>query len=239
MTCAPLSSKQVQVGRLNASAMGPWSCGYSLNRMTWHVATKVGALPAYGMINGIDYANAAECGRCIELTRNSTNGNPPRMVTFTVVSQCGAAENCATTTGTNQYMLADETFAVIGSSGELVAGSDPATDTVTARQIPCPPGQSDQIYGQMHYTGGVGDGVTFTGNRYPLSAVKIVSTPNNIDVTLSRDGQNLWSALPGMVFSPRPWTFAITDVNGRTVMTTPLQGPNMEEATGAQNPPCP
>jgi hypothetical protein len=42
------------------------------------LATRVGANTFYGTVNGIDYATAAECGRCIELTRTFTNAIRPR-----------------------------------------------------------------------------------------------------------------------------------------------------------------
>jgi hypothetical protein len=237
-SCVPLTAKPVQVGRMSASAAGPWSCGYPSNLNTAPISTRVGANTYYGTVNGIDYATAAECGRCIELTRTFTNGNPTTMITFTVVGQCGAAENCSTAAFTNQYMLSDQTFAQIGSNFEIMAGADPAMEMLIARQVPCQFGQGETLYAQAHYNGGVGDGVTITGNRYPLAAVKIVAPAGGMDVILNRDSSNLWQAAPGMTFSNRPWTYAITDINGRTVTTMPLMGLNMAEPTGVQNPAC-
>jgi len=222
----------------DAAGNGPCSCGYpSLTTSTWHVATQIAQGYLYGTINNTDYATAAECGRCIELIRTFFNGNPSRTITFTVVGECGPNDQCGNTTGRNQYMLSNTTFMQIGSAFEMTAGADPAQEMLIAREVPCPFSQGNVIYGQMHFTGGAVDGVTFTGNRYPLQAVQLLQATGN--VVLVRGPTNLWQPGPGMAFGASPWTFAITDINGRTVTSAGLVVANNEQSTGVQNPTCP
>jgi len=207
---------------------------------TYTVTTPVGIftfVAANGTINNTDYANGPQCGRCIELTRTFSNGQPTRTTTFTVVGECGPNDQCGPNTGRNQFMLGPTAFNQLGNAAEIVLGMDPSTEMLTARDIPCPFMQGQSIYGTVHYTAGVADGVLFTGNRYPISAVQAVRAGGN--VTLVRDSSNIWRPGVGMTFpSMGTWSFLITDINGRTVTTTGLVGLNAEESTGVQNPVC-
>jgi hypothetical protein len=189
----------------------------------------------YGMINSIDYAVSPQCGRCIELTR-TLSGQVPRTTTFTVVGECNSVDQCGPNAGTNQFALPSATFDQIGNPAEIVAGADPASDVLTARDVPCNFSPNQVIYGQMHYSNGVADGVRFTGNRYPIQAVQLQQVPANL--TLTRDTTNLWRPPTGMLLNGSSWTFLITDVNGRTVTTSALITANNEQSTGVQNPVC-
>jgi len=236
--CTPAVPRMVQAGRIAATPNGPFSCGYpDLTVGSWHVATTIAGGYLYGTINNTDYANGPQCGRCIELTRTFSNGQPTRTTTFTVVGECGPNDQCGPNTGRNQFMLGPTAFNQLGNAAEIVLGMDPSTEMLTARDIPCPFMQGQSIYGTVHYTAGVADGVLFTGNRYPISAVQAVRAGGN--VTLVRDSSNIWRPGVGMTFpSMGTWSFLITDINGRTVTTTGLVGLNAEESTGVQNPVC-
>jgi hypothetical protein len=190
----------------------------------------------YGTINNTDYTTGPQCGRCIELIRSFFNGMPTRMTVFTVVGECGPNDQCGPNAGRNQYMLSEMTFNQIGNATEIVAGADPAAEMLIAREVPCPFAANAVIYGQMHYLNGTADGVRFTGNRYPIQGVQLQQVPANL--ALTRDATNLWRPPTGMTLNGSTWTFLITDINGRTVTTSPLTGVNNEQSTGVQNPPC-
>jgi hypothetical protein len=105
---------------------------------------------------------------------------------------------------------------------------------LTARDVPCPFAAADTIYAQMSFQNGVTNGVRFTGHRYGLTAVRIPT----IGVDLVRSSANLWQPNIGMPLGAGPWSFAITDLNGRTVNTTSIAATNPEQNTTVQNPLC-
>jgi hypothetical protein len=215
--------------------MGNWTCGYNDALASEHIATKAGTITYYGLINGIDYNNAAACGRCFQLLRTAST-QPSRMVTFTVIGQCSPNDGCGTGAGSNQFVLGADAFTQIANSGELFAPTplDP-TDMVIAYDVPCPFAATESIYGQISFAGGAANGVRFTGNRYGITSVRNLATSSD----LVRSANNLWQPGPGLPFGNGPWTFAITDVYGRTVTTSSIVGTNPQQSTNVQHATCP
>jgi hypothetical protein len=228
-------ARQVRVAQIIVD--GAYTCGYpdALGPPS-HIATVNGSMTAVAEVDSTTFGNAAACGRCFRLLRTMSNGVPQRMVDVTVVGRCSATELCSAAASDPQFRVNASAFNMLASSGEGSIPSAAVGDMVTAYDIPCPFGPTEIIYGAVTVNGAGNtlNAASFVGHLYGLTGVRVQG------LDLQRSSTNRWSPPIGMTIGSPPWRFDITDINGRTVTTSPLDPTTTaNQPTDVQNPSCP
>jgi hypothetical protein len=111
------------------------NCSYDIVRRNPDAVAHVpfGGGAYFAAMNTQDYAAAATCGACVEVTRDGT-----RKVSVTVVDQCPIATNSKCTAG--HIDLSQEAFKQLGTVDEGYLGTSHggAKGHISWRYIPCP-----------------------------------------------------------------------------------------------------
>jgi len=176
----------------------------------------------YGAMNEFDYATAAACGACVEITNQQNNAK----LTVAIVDECPYAGNeqwCYS--GSHHIDLNPAAYQALG------ADNNPA---ISWRYVACP------VMGNVRYYVDAGSNqyylaVTPMNHRYRLEKVEVWK--NNAYVALARADYNVWILSSGA--GPGPFRFRVTDIYGHAVEDTnvPLSLGQIIDGA-AQLPPC-
>jgi expansin (peptidoglycan-binding protein) len=167
-----------------------------------HVATGNGQY--FGAMNTADYAGAATCGACVELTRD---GN--RSVVVTIVDQCPAGSNPKCTAG--HVDLSQAAFQQLGdtSEGYLGTGNGGMYGTISWRYVPCPVNENVSFRLKEPDRNDWNE-LLVQAHRYPIASVEINGQP------AARKDYNYWEP-PGGDMGPEPFRIRVTDISGGVV----------------------
>lgn len=166
-------------------------------------------------INGGDYANAAWCGACLEVT------GPSGSVVVRVVDQC---PGCAR----GDLDLSREAFERISP---LSAGRVP----ITWREVAC------EVTGPITYRFKDGSSQFWTGiqirnHRYPIAKLE-ARDPSGAYQAITRLDYNYFVDTDGL--GPGPYTLRVTDTRGQSIEDTNIAvGDDVTRAGAAQLPAC-
>jgi expansin (peptidoglycan-binding protein) len=187
-----------------------------------HVAT--GAGQYFGAINTSDYAAAATCGACVEVTRDGG-----KSVTVTIVDECPIATNPKCTAG--HIDLSREAFKQIGSESEGYLGTQNGglVGQISWKYVPCP--QSGNVHFTLKEPGNVNwNAVLVQGHRYPITGLQVNVEGNWVDAV--RQDYNYWLP-PNGHMGTSPYAVRVTDVNG-TVLEASLALSGEDQDSGQQ-----
>ena len=168
-----------------------------------HVAT--GAGQYFGAINTADYAAAATCGACVEVTRDGG-----KSVTVTIVDECPIGTNPKCTPG--HIDLSREAFKQIGaeSEGYLGTGNGGLVGQISWKYVPC--AASGNVFFKLKEPSNVNwNAVLVQGHRYPITKLQVNVDGNWIDA--ARQDYNYWLP-PNGHMGASPYQIRVTDVNG-------------------------
>jgi len=165
----------------------------------------------FAAINTADYATAATCGACIEVTRD---GN--RKVTVTVVDQCPVATNNKCKSG--HLDLSRAAFLQIGSESEGYLGTSNGGmhGQISWKYVPC---NND---GNVHFrlkepTNQNWNQLLVENHKFAITKVEVLV--NGTWVNATRHEYNFWEPPNGTFGSP-PYRVRVTDVNGTVLEDT-------------------
>lgn len=188
-------------------ASGPVNCGFESNAATEtvaHVATGGGRY--FAALNTADYAAAATCGACVEITRDGT-----RKVVATVVDQCPTATNPGCTAG--HIDLSEAAFAQLGdpNEGYLGTGNGGAVGVISWRYVPCP--TLENVAVRLKEPGNAWwNQLLIVGHRHPIALVE--TRVGGAWVRAVRQDYNYWDIKSAVSPSAWPLSVRVTDVNG-------------------------
>jgi expansin len=165
----------------------------------------------FAAINTSDYATAATCGACIEVTRD---GN--RKVTVTVVDQCPIGTNNKCKPG--HLDLSRAAFLQIGSENEgyLGTANGGMYGQISWRYVPC---END---GNVHFrlkepTNQAWNQLLVENHKFQITKVEV--RVNGTWVNASRQEYNYWEP-PNGTFGAAPYRVRVTDINGTVLEDT-------------------
>jgi expansin (peptidoglycan-binding protein) len=192
-----------------------------------HVSTGGGA--DFGAMNTADYANAATCGACAEITRDGS-----RKVVVTIVDQCPTGTNSVCKAG--HIDLSWHAFQQLGtfSEGYLGTGNGGAAGSISWRYVPCPVTENVSLVVKQPNTGpSTFNQVLVQGHRAPLTKVEVSIGGNFVNAV--RQSYNYWD--PG-TWPAGTYTVRATDTAGDQITGTIDLGKSGDQATTAQFPTC-
>jgi expansin (peptidoglycan-binding protein) len=186
-----------------------------------HVATGSGKY--FGAMDTTDYASAAVCGACVEVTRDNA-----KKVVVTIVDQCPTCQ-------AGHIDLSEQAFLQIGtmSEGYLGTGNGGAVGVISWRYVPCPVTENvsyvlkdakNQFWNQ----------ILVQGHRYAIDKVEV--KVNGQWVSAVRQSYNYWQAGNGDIGMP-PYQVRVTDING-DVISDSLMLVAGDQLSSAQFPLC-
>jgi expansin (peptidoglycan-binding protein) len=167
-----------------------------------HIATGGGQY--FGAMNTSDYAAAATCGACVEVTRDGS-----RKVTVTIVDQCPAGSNPKCKPG--HIDLSQAAFQQIGDLGEgyLGTGNGGMYGSISWRYVPCPIDENVSFRLKEPDRTDWNE-LLVQGHKFPIVSVEV----NGQQAT--RKDYNYWEP-PNGDMGPEPFRIRVTDVNGGVV----------------------
>ncbi len=183
----------------------------------------------FGAMNTSDYANAAACGACVEVTRDGT-----KKVTVTIVDQCPTPTNPKCTAG--HIDLSKEAFLQIGAENEgyLGMGNGGAFGEISWRYVACPV-VGDVSYRLKEPTNQYWNQILVEEHRYAIAKFEaMVSGSWQPGV---RQSYNYWQVGNGDLGQTPPYPIRVTDVNG-AVITASLDLVAGDQTSSAQFPSC-
>jgi expansin (peptidoglycan-binding protein) len=186
-----------------------------------HVATGDGQY--FGAMDATDYANAAVCGACVEITRD--NG---KQVVVTIVDQCPGCQ-------AGHIDLSEQAFSQIGSTSEgyLGTGNGGAVGVISWRYVACPVTE-DVSYVLKDPTNQYWNQILVQGHRYAIDKVEVQVSGQWVAAV--RQSYNYWQAGSGDIGTP-PYQVRVTDING-DVIDAALALVAGDQASTAQFPLC-
>jgi expansin (peptidoglycan-binding protein) len=167
-------------------------------------------------INGPDYANAAWCGACLEVT------GPSGTVVVRVVDQC---PGCAK----GDLDLSREAF-------ERISPLSAGRVNISWREVAC------EVSGSIRYQFKDGSSQYWTGiqirnHRYPIATLE-ARDANGAYKAITRLDYNYFVDTDGL--GPGPYTLRVTSTRGQVIEDTNIAvGDNVERAGITQFPACP
>jgi expansin (peptidoglycan-binding protein) len=212
------------------SASAAVNCGFGVAGANPDVISDVatGNGHYFGAMNTADYAGAATCGACVELTRDGA-----KKVVVTIVDQCPSASNTPCKAG--HIDLSEEAFQELGaaSEGYLGTGNGGAVGVISWRYVACP--VTGDVSFQLKDPSNVyWNQILVEGHRYAVSKVEV--KVNGQWVSAVRQSYNYWQAGDGNM-GAAPYQVRATDVNGDAIEAT-LSLTGAEQPSSAQFPVC-
>jgi expansin (peptidoglycan-binding protein) len=170
-----------------------------------HIATGGGQY--FGAMNTSDYATAAMCGACVEVTRDGG-----RTVTITIVDQCPVGTNPKCRPG--HIDLSQAAFQQVGdlNEGYLGTGNGGMYGNISWRYVPCPI-EENVSFRLKEPDRTDWNELLVQGHKYPITSVEI----NGQQAT--RKEYNYWEP-PNGNMGPEPFRIRVTDINGGVVNAT-------------------
>jgi expansin (peptidoglycan-binding protein) len=164
----------------------------------------------FAAINTADYAAAAMCGACVEVTRDTGNA-----VRATVVDQCPVATNPKCTAG--HLDLSKAAFLQLGveSEGYLGKGNGAAAGIISWRYVPCDtPG--NLVIRLKEPNNRYWNEFLVENHRNPIAKFELLAGTEWLAGV--RTSYNYWSVNNGKVGLPK--SIRITDIHGSVVEAT-------------------
>jgi expansin (peptidoglycan-binding protein) len=191
-----------------------------------HVAT--GAGQYFGAMNSTEYANAAVCGACVEISRDDG-----RKVTVTIVDQCPQSTNPGCRPG--HIDLSQQAFLQVGSvnEGYLGTGNGGVAGVISWRYVACPVTEN-VTFNVFQGSNPFFLQVVVEGTRYPIAKVEILV--NGVFTPMVRQSYNAW--LLGQGAGAGPFSLRVTDVEGHVVTGQATLTPGTDQPTSSQFPLC-
>jgi expansin len=186
-----------------------------------HVATGNGQY--FGAMDATDYASAAPCGACVEITRDGT-----RTVVVTIVDQCPGCQ-------AGHIDLSEAAFMQLGdvSEGYLGTGNGGAVGLISWRYVACPvPG--DVSYELKDPTNVYWNQILVEDHRYAID--KVEAMVSGQWAAAVRQTDNYWQVGTGSLGSA-PYAIRVTDVNGDAIQAQ-LALAAGDQTSSAQFPLC-
>jgi hypothetical protein len=206
------------------------NCSYDIVHRNPDVVAHVpfGGGTYFGAMNTQDYAAAAVCGACVEVTRDGS-----RKVDVMIVDQCPTSANPKCTAG--HIDLGQEAFKQVGSVDEGYLGTSHggAKGHISWNYIPCPITESVS-YRLKDASNASWNQILVQGHRNTLAKVEV-----NIGgswQTATRQPYNYWQVGGGNL-GPAPYRVRATDVNGASIEAR-LDLKGGDQGAGAQFPIC-
>ena len=186
-----------------------------------HVATGNGQY--FGAMDAVDYASAAVCGACVEVTRDDG-----KQVVVTIVDQCPGCQ-------AGHIDLSEQAFSQIGatSEGYLGTGNGGAVGVISWRYVACPVTE-DVSYVLKDPTNQYWNQILVQEHRYAIDKVEVQVSGQWVSAV--RQSYNYWQAGTGDIGMP-PYQVRVTDING-DVIDAPLALVAGDQASTAQFPLC-
>ncbi len=186
-----------------------------------HVATGNGQY--FGAMDAVDYANAAVCGACVEITRDGA-----KQVVVTIVDQCPGCQ-------AGHIDLSEQAFLQLGttSEGYLGTGNGGAVGVISWSYVPCPVTE-DVSYVLKDPTNEYWNQILVQGHRYAIDEVEVQVSGQWVSAV--RQSYNYWQAGSGDI-GMAPYQVRVTDING-DVIDAQLQLVAGDQTSSAQFPLC-
>jgi expansin (peptidoglycan-binding protein) len=186
-----------------------------------HVATGNGQW--FGAMDATDYADAAVCGACVEITRDGG-----KSVVVTIVDQCPGCQ-------AGHIDLSEQAFLQLGtaSEGYLGTGNGGAVGVISWRYVACPVTE-DVSYVLKDPTNQYWNQILVQSHRYAVAKVEVQVSGQWVSAV--RQSYNYWQAGSGDIGMP-PYQVRVTDING-DVVDAQLALVAGDQASTAQFPTC-
>jgi expansin (peptidoglycan-binding protein) len=208
------------------------NCSYDIVRRSPDVVANVpfGGGTYFAAMNTADYANAATCGACVEVTRDGM-----RKVDVTIVDQCPTATNPKCTAG--HIDLSQAAFEQIGTVDEGYLGTSHGGDKghISWTYIPCP--VTSPVSFRLKDASNVSwNQILVQNHRTPIAKLEVDVNRAGSWQPATRQSYNYWQ-LGGGNLGAAPYHVRATDVDGATLEASlALQGG--DQSSGSQFPTC-
>ncbi len=206
------------------------NCSYDIVRRAPDAVANVpfGGGAYFGAMNTADYANAATCGACVEVTRDGS-----RTVDVMIVDQCPTSTNPKCTAG--HIDLSQAAFEQIGTVDEGYLGTSHggAVGHISWKYIACPL-TTPVTFRLKDASNTSWNQILVQGHRNLLAKVEV--DVNGGWQAATRESYNYWQ-LGGGDLGAAPYHVRATDVDGATIEASlKLQGG--DQSSGLQFPQC-
>lgn len=206
------------------------NCSYDIVRRNPDTIAHVpyGGGTYFAAMNTQDYATAATCGACVEVTRDGT-----RKVDVMVVDQCPVATNPKCTAG--HLDLSQEAFKQLGTVDEGYLGTSHggAKGHISWRYVPCP--TTENVSLRLKDASNVyWNQILVQGHRTPIA--KVEANVGGSWQPATRQTYNYWQVGAGNL-GAAPYRVRVTDVAGATLEAS-LSLRGGDQSAGAQFPEC-
>jgi expansin (peptidoglycan-binding protein) len=206
------------------------NCSYDIVRRNPDVVAHVpfGSGTYFAAMNTQDYATAATCGACVEVTRDGS-----RKVSVMVVDQCPVGSNPKCTAG--HIDLSQEAFKQIGTVDEGYLGTSHggAKGHISWRYIPCP--TTENVSFRLKDASNANwNQILVQGHRNPIAKVEV--NVGGSWQSATRQSYNYWQAGNGSMGSA-PYRVRATDINGATLEAR-LELRGGDQSASTQFPEC-
>jgi expansin (peptidoglycan-binding protein) len=206
------------------------NCSYEIVGRSPDVVANVpfGGGMYFGAMNTADYANAATCGACVEVTRDGA-----RTVDVLIVDQCPTSTNPKCTAG--HIDLSQAAFEQIGSVDEGYLGTSHggAVGHISWKYIACPLTTSVS-FRLKDASNAFWNQILVQGHRTLLAKLEV--NVGGSWQAATRETYNYWQ-LGGGDLGAAPYHVRATDVDGATIEASlKLQGG--DQSSGLQFPQC-
>jgi expansin (peptidoglycan-binding protein) len=161
----------------------------------------------FAAMNTQDYNTAAQCGACVEVTRNDTG----QSVVVTVVDQCPVGTNDKCVSG--HLDLSQAAFSQIGNVGDGYLGSRAGNGSLRWQYVPCP-SQGDVSFRLKEPDNLYWNEVLVQNHKAPIESVEVRVNGNWVNA--ARQEYNYW-APPGNDFGTAPFRVRATDIHGNFI----------------------
>jgi len=207
-------------------------CGYTGGFQTVDFVAAPNDYFAYG--SGVVFGNSANCGRCVELVRNST---PAKRVTVTLVGSC-TDPVCAANPNQARFQVSASAYQLLAPMNETSLPL--AGEMLTYSFVPCLVNSNEQILANIKISGGAAAAVLFVQQRYGIAAVTVENVTTAQQYPMARSNDAYWYPPTGMTLPPSA-RFRLTDVNNAMVTSAVLTTANTPAFASAntQFPMCP
>jgi expansin len=210
---------------------GPVNCGFEVVGTTPDVIAHVpfGGGQFFGAMNTADYATAATCGACVEVTRVETG----KSVSVMIVDQCPTGSNPVCTPG--HIDLSRAAFLEIGqeSEGYLGTANGGAVGKISWKYVAC--STSEKVSFELKEpTNQYWNQILIEGHRYPIA--KLEAEVSGVWKPGVRQSYNYWQVGDGNL-GKAPYHVRATDVNGAQIEAT-IDLKAGEQSSNQQFPAC-
>ena len=207
-------------------------CGYTGGFQAVDFVAAPNDFFAYG--SGVVFGNTANCGRCVELVRNST---PAKRVTVTLVGSC-TDPVCAANPNQARFQVSAIAYQLLAPMNETSLPL--AGEMLTYSFVPCLVDSNQQILANIKISGGAAAAVLFVQQRYGIAAVTVENVTTAQQYPMARSNDAYWYPPAGMTLPPSA-RFRLTDVNNAMVTSAVLTTANTPAfaSAGTQFPMCP